>query len=135
MCEQAVIVAPYYIPTGFISSCNIYTVFMFHVMFFVAQIKFLRSILELIKLNHQRNTTIREKVKVEHIVDEIQSYQTNWLQQVKRMEHARIPRMALEYKPKGKRDIDRPKTRWGDEQYQDEFSQDRTRMSYICLSS
>jgi hypothetical protein len=28
-------------------------------------------------------------------VDEIQSYQNNWLQHVKRMEHSKIPRMAL----------------------------------------
>jgi hypothetical protein len=53
-------------------------------------------------LDHHRNTTIREKLKVEHTVDEIQSYQNNWLQHVKRMEHSRIPRMAKEYKPKGK---------------------------------
>ena len=72
--------------------------------------KFLRSLLGLTNLDHQRNTTIRETLKVEHIVDEIQSYQKNWPQHVKRMEHSRIPRMALEYKPKGKRDIGRPKT-------------------------
>jgi hypothetical protein len=39
------------------------------------QMKFLRSPLGLTRLNNQRNTTIREKLKVEHIVDEIQSYQ------------------------------------------------------------
>jgi hypothetical protein len=38
-----------------------------------AQIKFLRSLLELTRLDNQRNTTTREKLKVEHIVDEIQS--------------------------------------------------------------
>jgi hypothetical protein len=50
--------------------------------------KFLRSLLGLTRLHHQRNTTIREKLKVEHIVDEIPSYQKNWLQYVKRMEHS-----------------------------------------------
>ena len=80
-----------------------------------AQMKFLRSPLGLTRLNNQRNTTIREKLKVEHIVDEIKSYQKNWLQHVKRMEHARIPRMTLECQPKGKRDIGRPKTRWRDQ--------------------
>ena len=51
-----------------------------------AQMKFLRSLLELTSLDHQRNT-IRGKLKIEHIEDEIQSYQKNWLQHVKRMEH------------------------------------------------
>jgi cell fate (sporulation/competence/biofilm development) regulator YmcA (YheA/YmcA/DUF963 family) len=59
--------------------------------------------LGLTRLDHQRNTTIREKLKVEHIVDEIESYQKNWLQHVEKMEHSRIPRMALEYTPMGKR--------------------------------
>jgi hypothetical protein len=68
-------------------------------------------------LYHQKNTTIREKLKVEHVVDEIHSYQKNWLQRVKRMEHTRIPSMALEYKPKGKRDICRAKARCSDQQH------------------
>jgi hypothetical protein len=54
------------------------------------------------KLNHQMNTTIRGKLKVEHTTDETQSYQKNWLQYIKRMEHSQIPRMALEYKPTAK---------------------------------
>ena len=44
-----------------------------------AQMKFLRLLLGLTRLDHQRNTTNREKLKVEHIVDEIWSYQKNWL--------------------------------------------------------
>jgi hypothetical protein len=73
--------------------------------------------LGLTRLGHQRNTTIRGKRKAEHIVDEIQSYQKNCLQHVRRLEHARIPRLALAHKPKGKRNIDRPKTRWRDQQH------------------
>jgi hypothetical protein len=37
-----------------------------------AQMKFLRSLLGLTWLDHQRNTTILEKLKVEHKVDEMQ---------------------------------------------------------------
>jgi hypothetical protein len=74
--------------------------------------------------------------KVEHIVDEIQSCQNNWLQHVKRMEHSRTPRMAMDYKPKDKRDIDRPKTRCRNQQHlQDGVLEDRTQVSYICLRS
>jgi hypothetical protein len=57
------------------------------------------------------------KLKVKHTIDKIQSYQKNWPQRVKMMEHARIPMMALQYQPKGKGDIGRPKTRRSDQQH------------------
>jgi hypothetical protein len=43
--------------------------------FETAQMIFLRSLLRLTRSDHQRNTTIREKLKLEHILDEIQNYQ------------------------------------------------------------
>jgi hypothetical protein len=47
-----------------------------------------------------RPSTIQGKRKAEYIVDEIQSYKKkNWLQNIKRMEHLRKSRIALEYKP------------------------------------
>jgi hypothetical protein len=91
-----------------------------------AEMKFLRSLLGLTRLDHQRNTTIRKELRKEHIVDETQNYPNNRLQHVKRMENARIPRVALEYQPQGKRDIGRPKTRWTDKISRVEFPQDRT---------
>jgi hypothetical protein len=78
----------------------------------------------------------REKLKAGHTVDEIQSYQKNWLQHVKRMEHSRIHRMALEYEPKGKRDIGRPKQDGEiNSIFKIEFAQYRTQVFYICLRS
>jgi hypothetical protein len=71
-----------------------------------------RSLLGLTSSDHQRNTTVWEKLKVEQTVDGTQSYQKNWLQHVQRMEHSRVPRMALEYQPKGKSNTAQPKTRW-----------------------
>jgi hypothetical protein len=82
-----------------------------------AEMKFLRSLLGLTRLDHQRNATIWEKLKVEHTVHEIQNYQKNWLQHVKRMEQAWIPRMALAYQPQGECDIGWPKMRWKDQQH------------------
>jgi hypothetical protein len=81
-----------------------------------------------------RTSTIRKKLKVEHTVDEIQNYQKNWLQYVKRMEHSRILKMALEYQPKGKRDMVDQKQD-GDINSIFKFSQDRAQVSYICLRS
>ena len=46
---------------------------------------------------------------------EIKQYQEKWLQHVQRMDTNRIPKQALQYKPKGWRDIGRPRKRWRDQ--------------------
>ena len=38
-----------------------------------------------------------------------------WLQHVQRMDTSRIPKQALQYRPKGRRNIGRPKKRWRDQ--------------------
>jgi hypothetical protein len=91
--------------------------------------KFLRSLLGLTRLDHQRNTTVSGKLKVEHIVDEIQSYQKNWLQHVTRMEHSRIPRMArVQTKMQTSCRLTKNKM-------EKSGARDRTQVSYICLCS
>jgi hypothetical protein len=50
----------------------------------------------------------------QNIVTEIKQYQEKWLQHVQRMETNRIPRHALQYKPKGRRNIRRPRKKWRD---------------------
>jgi hypothetical protein len=44
----------------------------------------------------------------------IKRYQKKWLQHVQRMETNRLPKQALIYRPKGRRNIGRPKKRWRD---------------------
>jgi chemotaxis methyl-accepting protein methylase len=51
--------------------------------------KFLRPLLGITTLDHQRNTTVREKLKAEITVDEIQSYH-NWLQRINPLKTKRI---------------------------------------------
>jgi len=41
-------------------------------------------------------------------------YRENWLQHVQRMDTNRIPKQALQYKSKGRRNIERPRKRWRD---------------------
>ena len=48
-------------------------------------------------------------------VKEIKQYQKKWLQHVQRMDINRIPKQALQYKPKGRRNIGRPRKRWRDQ--------------------
>jgi hypothetical protein len=45
-------------------------------------------------------TCIREKTGAENIVKEIKEYQEKWLQHVQRMDTKRIPKQALQYKPR-----------------------------------
>jgi len=79
-----------------------------------AQMKFLRHLLGITKLNKEKNqcTRIGQKTGVQNIVKEIKQYQKKWLQHVQKMDTNRLPKQALQYKPKGRRNIGRPRKRW-----------------------
>ena len=64
------------------------------------------------KLDKENNQCIRQKTGAQNIVKEIKQYQKKWLQHVQRMDTNRIPKQALQYEPKGRRKIGRPKKRW-----------------------
>ena len=61
-------------------------------------------------------TSIREKEKTgaQNIVKEIKQYQKKWLQHVQRMNTNWLPKQALKYKPKGRRNVG-PRKRWRDQ--------------------
>ena len=80
-----------------------------------AQMKFLRHLLGVTKLDKEKNQCIREKTGARNIVKEIKQYQKKWLQHVQRRERNRLPRQALKYRPEGRRNIGRPKKRWRDQ--------------------
>ena len=56
-----------------------------------------------------------EKTGEQNIVKEIKHCQKKWLQHVQRMDTNRIPKQALQYRPKGRRNIGRPRKRWRDQ--------------------
>ena len=74
-----------------------------------------RYLLGITKLDKEKNQCIREKTGEENIVKEIKEYQEKWLQHIQRMDTNRIPKQALHYKPKGQRNIGRPRKRWRDQ--------------------
>ena len=76
-----------------------------------AQMKFLRQLLGITKSDKEKNQCIRKKTGAQNIVKEIKQYQKKWLQDVQRMDRNRLPRQALKYRPEGRRNIGRPKTR------------------------
>jgi hypothetical protein len=77
--------------------------------------KFLRPMLGLTRLDHQRNEVIREKLKVKSIVSEIDEYRKNWKSHVERIENFRFPKAELHYKLCCRIDPGRPNKRWADQ--------------------
>ena len=70
------------------------------------------------KLDKEKNRCIRgEKTGAQNIVKEIKQYQKKWLQHVQRMDTDRLPKQALQYEPKGRRNVGRPSKRWRDQLY------------------
>ncbi|KAJ4438975.1 hypothetical protein ANN_14929 [Periplaneta americana] len=54
-------------------------------------------------LDRKRNEEILEQLEVESIEEKINSYKLNWLDHVRRMENSRIPKIMMQYKPRGLR--------------------------------
>jgi hypothetical protein len=77
-----------------------------------AQVRCMRPPLGLRSEEKQKNVDITSKLNHDNIVDEIRNYQQNWLKHVNRIENNRLPKLALQYQPHGKRVIDRPRRRW-----------------------
>ena len=80
-----------------------------------ALMQFLRHLLGIAKLDKEKSQCIREKTGAQNIVKEIKQYQEKWLQPIQRMDTNRIPKQALQYKPKGRRNIGRLRKRWRDQ--------------------
>jgi len=79
------------------------------------QMKFLRHLLGITKLDKEKNQCIKQKTGAQNIAKEIKQYQIKWLQHVQRMDTNRLPKQELQYKPKGRRNIGRPRKRWRDQ--------------------
>ena len=85
-----------------------------------AQMEFLRHLLGITKLDKEKNQCIRQKTGEQSIVEEIKQYQKKWLQHVQRMDTNRLPKQALQYKPKRTKEhrtteeeMEGPTSSWG----------------------
>ena len=79
-----------------------------------AQINFLRHLLGITKLDKEKNQCIRQKTGAQNTVKEMKQYHKKSLQHVQRMDTNRLPKQALQYNPKGRRNIGRPRKNWRD---------------------
>jgi len=66
-------------------------------------------------LDKQRNNSSHEKLQVTNTAEGKFQYQKKRTKPVKRMED--LPLLTLQYYPKGRRDLGRPKQRWKDQQH------------------
>jgi hypothetical protein len=77
-----------------------------------AEMRFLTSVAGYRLIDHRRNEDIREGIQIIDINSRIKDYQIKCLQRLERMEQNRIPKLLLNYKPRGRRDQGRPCRRW-----------------------
>ncbi|KAJ4435490.1 hypothetical protein ANN_18106 [Periplaneta americana] len=54
-------------------------------------------------LDRKRDEEILEQLEVESVEEKITRYKFNWLDHVRRMENSRIPKIMMQYKPRGHR--------------------------------
>ena len=67
------------------------------------------------KLDKEKNQCLREKTGAQNIVEEIKQHQKKWLPHAQRTDTNGITKQALQYKPKGRRNVGRPRKRWRDQ--------------------
>ena len=79
-----------------------------------AEMMFLRPVKDCTILNKVKNEDICKKVKIFCVKDKIQEYRPDWLDHFRHMPRSRLPRAALYYNSRGKRDQGSCRKRWLD---------------------
>ena len=77
-----------------------------------AQMRFLRSVKGYTRLDKIRSEIMRKELEIPGIQDVRTKYIQNWINHIERMDNNRLPKYALNYKPRGRRDRGSPRKRW-----------------------
>jgi len=77
-----------------------------------AEMRFLRSVKGYTRLDKVRSEVIRKELEISGIQGVRAKYKQNWINHLERMDNTRLPKDALNYKPRGRRDRGRPRKRW-----------------------
>ena len=77
-----------------------------------AEMCFLRSVMGYTRLDKIRSEVIRKELEISGIQDVRLKYKQKWINHLERMDSTRLPKHALNYKPRGRRDHGRPRKRW-----------------------
>jgi len=77
-----------------------------------AEMRFLRSVKGFTRIDKIRSAVVRKKLQISGIQDVRSKYRQNWINHIERMDNTRLPKHALNYKPRGRRDRGRHRKRW-----------------------
>ena len=64
------------------------------------------------RLDKIRSEVIRKELEISGIQDVRLKYKQNWINHLERTDNTRLPKHALNYKPREGRDRGRPRKRW-----------------------
>jgi len=67
-----------------------------------AEMRFLRSVTGYTRLDNIRSEVIRKELEIPGIQDVKLKYKQNWINHLERMDNTRLPKHALNYKPRGR---------------------------------
>ena len=77
-----------------------------------AEMRFLRSVTGYTRLDKIRSEVIEKELEISGIQDVRLKFKQNWINHLERTDNTRLPKLALNYKPRGRRDRGRPRKRW-----------------------
>jgi len=77
-----------------------------------AQLRFLRSVTGYTRLDKIGSEVVRKELEISGIQDVRLKYKQNWINHLERLDNTRLPKHALNYKPRGRRDRGRSRKRW-----------------------
>ena len=77
-----------------------------------AEMRFLRNVKGYTRLDKIKSDVIRKELQISGIQDVRSKYKQNWINHLERTDNTRLPKHALNYKPRGRRNRGRPRKRW-----------------------
>ena len=77
-----------------------------------AEMRSLRSVKGYTRIEKIRSEVIRKELEISGIQDVRSKHKQIWINHLERMDNTRLPKHALNYKPRGRRDRGRPRKRW-----------------------
>jgi len=77
-----------------------------------AEVRFLRSVKGNTRVDKMRSEVITKELKISGIQYLRAKYKQNWINYLERIDNTTLPKHAINYKPRGRRDRGRPRKRW-----------------------
>jgi hypothetical protein len=98
-----------------------------------AQMKYLRRRAEYTFLDDKRNEEILRELHVTSLQEKLCTHRRSWFQYVHRMEDNRLRKQLINYHPKGRRQLGRPRKRLLDDMTAETETDDELRLNFTKL--